>query len=89
MNLTMELSAEKLTAWKTEAAARGLSLEAWLQAIADEHIRESPNPATDRPVWEVIASRVHSLNPEAFENQPADGASEHDHYLYGHPKLNR
>ena len=89
MNLTLDLPAEKLAAWKTEAAAHGLSLEGWIQQIADEYIQVAGHPAAGRPIWEVIASRVNALSPEAFENQPSDGASEHDHYLYGHAKRNQ
>jgi hypothetical protein len=31
---------------------------------------------------------MNALPSEAFEGLPADGASEHDHYLYGSPKRN-
>ena len=88
MNVTLELPPEKLAAWRIEAAAHGLTLESWIQTIADAHI-QGAGPAADRPIWGLIASRVNALGPEAFENQPTDGASEHDHYLYGHPKRNR
>ena len=42
-----------------------------------------------RHISQVIADRMERLPAEAFEGLPADGASEHDHYLYGAPKRNR
>jgi hypothetical protein len=32
---------------------------------------------------------MHSLPDDVFEHLPTDGASEHDHYLYGLPRRNR
>jgi hypothetical protein len=40
----------------------------------------------NRPIWEIIAERARTLPAEAFEGLPGDGASQIDHYLYGHPK---
>jgi hypothetical protein len=42
-----------------------------------------------RPIWEVILDNMKDVPPEEFANLPKDGASEHDHYLYGHPKRNQ
>ncbi len=47
---------------------------------------DSVLPQDDRPIWERIESLAASLPDEAFEGVPADGASQHDHYLYGSPK---
>lgn len=35
---------------------------------------------------EQIAARVRALPPETLDRLPADGAAEHDHYIYGTPK---
>src|SRR5437868_4065396 len=47
-------------------------------------------PATekrgDQSLGEWIASLSRDLPPEAFEGMPTDGASQHDHYIYGTPK---
>jgi len=29
---------------------------------------------------------IEDISPEEFAKLPSDGAREHDHYLYGHPK---
>ena len=42
-----------------------------------------------RHISQVLADRMKALPDEVFEGLPIDGASEHDHYLYGAPKRNR
>lgn len=43
--------------------------------------------APARPtLGERIAARARALPPEVLDQFPADGASQHDHYLYGTPK---
>ena len=89
MNLILELPDEKLAVWKSQAEAQGLTVEAWIQSIAEEHIQEASPAGQPQPIWELIAARAAALHPNAFANQPEDGASEHDYYLYGHPKRNQ
>lgn len=43
---------------------------------------EPPGPS----LAEQIAARAHALPPEVLDRLPADGASQHDHYIYGTPK---
>jgi hypothetical protein len=54
--------------------------------MSEQTEAESSLPQDDRPVWERIASMAESLPDDAFEEVPSDGASQHDHYLYGSPK---
>jgi antitoxin component of MazEF toxin-antitoxin module len=39
-----------------------------------------------RPIWERIAEMVADVPPEELARLPTDGASQHDHYIYGTPK---
>ena len=39
-----------------------------------------------KPIWEVAADIRNSLPAEEWEKLPADGAEQHDHYIYGTPK---
>ena len=41
------------------------------------------------PIWEVIADNMKHVPPEDLALLPKDGASQIDHYLYGHPKRNQ
>jgi hypothetical protein len=36
-----------------------------------------------------MLDNIEGVAPEEFARLPKDGASEHDHYLYGHPKRNQ
>ncbi len=39
-----------------------------------------------KPIWEVADEIIASLPEEAINELPTDGATQHDHYLYGTPK---
>jgi hypothetical protein len=39
MNVTIELSDEKAAALKAQAEAQGLTVERWLEQIAEQHVR--------------------------------------------------
>ena len=38
------------------------------------------------PIWERLAKLAADAPPEELAKLPTDGASQHDHYLYGSPK---
>lgn len=38
------------------------------------------------PIWERLAKLAAEAPPEELAKLPTDGASQHDHYLYGSPK---
>ena len=38
------------------------------------------------PIWERILALTADAPPEELAKPPIDGASQHDHYLYGAPK---
>ena len=38
------------------------------------------------PVWQRFQNAAYSIPEEELASLPPDGASEHDHYLYGIPK---
>ncbi len=39
-----------------------------------------------KPIWEVADELRKSIPPEEWAKLPVDGASQHDHYIYGTPK---
>jgi hypothetical protein len=41
-----------------------------------------------RTVLEIFEEGINDIPLEEYEKLPIDGASEHDHYLYGSPKRN-
>ncbi|MBV9505321.1 MAG: hypothetical protein JO323_10005 [Acidobacteriia bacterium] len=90
MTVTIKLSDEQAAALQAQAAEQGLSVDAWLQRLAEQYARvhapSTTSLADDRPIWDVISDNMKDIPLEEFEKLPKDGASEHDHYLYGHPK---
>jgi Arc/MetJ-type ribon-helix-helix transcriptional regulator len=43
-------------------------------------------PPTRKPIWEVAEELSKNIPPEEWDKLPVDGASQHDHYIYGTPK---
>ena len=79
----IELPDEQAAALKAKAAAQGLSLEAWLQKLAEQ---ERPASRPHRHIADVILENMQDVPPEIMATMPEDGASQHDHYIYGWPK---
>ena len=93
MTVTLELSPEREAALKAKAQAHGLSIEQWFLRLADEYSPDLPPPLPiadqdQRPIWEVISENMENVPAEDLALLPKDGASQIDHYLYGHPKRN-
>jgi hypothetical protein len=79
----IELTDEQAAALKAKAAAAGLTLEAWLQELAEQ------GPSASEPrqhIAEVIVENMRGVPPEIMSTMPTDGATQHDHYIYGWPK---
>jgi hypothetical protein len=82
----IELSDEQAAALKAKAAAEGLSLEAWIQKLA------SADPSAERPLQtaaNIILDHMRKVPSELMAAMPEDGASQHDHYIYGLPKKDK
>ncbi len=79
----IELTDVQAEALKAKAASEGLSLEAWLLKLArEEHPASGPRPH----IADVIVENMRDVAPEVMACMPKDGASQHDHYIYGWPK---
>lgn len=55
------------------------------KAAAEKALQESQKPQN---VWDMAKLAFADIPEEEWRKLPADGAAEHDHYLYGSPKRN-
>ncbi|HMF74062.1 MAG TPA: hypothetical protein VK604_00225 [Bryobacteraceae bacterium] len=93
MSLTLKLSDEQATVLQAKAAAEGLSLDEWIQKLAQPAHQPAKASASqsDQPrrhISEIIRENMSKVPTEIMATMPKDGASEHDHYIYGLPKRN-
>ena len=92
MTVTLDLPPEREAALKAQAQAHGLSIEQWLLQLADQYspdLKRAPITSENKdlhPIWEVIADNMKRVPSEDLALLPKDGASQIDHYIYGHPK---
>jgi hypothetical protein len=89
--MSMTLSDEQVMALRAKFADEGLSLEEWLRARAaePEPAKNGPSQHEQKPrrhIAEIIAESMKDVPPEIMATMPKDGASQHDHYIYGWPK---
>jgi len=84
MTLTIRLSDEHANALQARAAAEGLTLEAWLEKLAEQGT--TITRPDRRHIWEVIAENMKNVPTEDFAAFPKDGLDRIDHYVYGVPK---
>jgi hypothetical protein len=83
--MSLTLSDEQARALQAKAAAEGLSLDEWIQTLAPPE----PEPTVERPLQtaaDIILTSMRKVPPEIMATMPEDGASQHDHYIYGWPK---
>ena len=84
MTVNIDLPDEQAAALKVKATAHGISAEEYARQVL-EHDLKTERPAR-RHISEVIRERMSKVPPEIMAAMPEDGASQHDHYIYGVPK---
>ncbi len=93
MTITLQLQPQEEAKLIAVARAKGVSTDALVREALDKILAEAPDqPAPmleSPPVWERILDNMKDVPDEEFATLPKDGAGEHDHYLYGHPKRTR
>jgi hypothetical protein len=82
MQLTIDLPAEKTAILAAKARAQGVTAE----QFATQLLEETLTPETRKPLAVGIREIRASMPPEIRAKLPGDGASQHDHYIYGVPK---
>jgi len=84
----IELSDDQAAALTAKAAAQGLSLEDWFKNLAtDEPSKVSEAPSKPlQTAADIVLKRMRNVPAESRASRPKDGASQHDHYIYGLPK---
>ena len=81
----IELPDEQAAALTAKAAAAGLTLEDWLKQLAGSE----EMPLAGQPLQtaaDIVLGCMRDVPPEVMATMPKDGASQHDHYIYGWPK---
>ena len=93
MNLNVEVRDDLGAALTARANAQGVSPDRIVRQVLEDAFARELKPSADaappidsRPIWELIVDNMKDVPREEFEKLPKDGASQVDHYLYGHPK---
>ena len=73
---------EKVKSLPLEKQQRVLSVVE--EMLLEKEVAQARFPV--RPLWEIAEEISAQVPLEEWEKLPADGAEQHDHYLYGSPK---
>ena len=90
--VTIELPDHQAAALTAKATEQGVSTEQYVRQVVEENLgaQTDANAApVRRRISEVISELMADMPPEELARLPKDGASEHDHYIYGWPKRQR
>lgn len=47
-----------------------------------------PEKKVNQPIWEIAQDLIEDMSEAEKAQLPKDGAVQHDHYIYGTPKIN-
>ena len=86
MALTIHLPDEQQAALDAKARALGISAEEYARQVLVQDLEAGAR--SHRHISEIIRENMSKVPPEIMARMPKDGASEHDHYIYGLPKRN-
>jgi hypothetical protein len=84
----IELPDDQVAALTAKAAAQGLSLAEWFKNMATDEPAKA-NAASAKPLQtaaDIVVARMRNVPSEIMATMPKDGATQHDHYIYGLPK---
>jgi hypothetical protein len=77
----IELPDEQAAALKAKAAAEGLPLR---RGFGNSPMNRNSRPSRPhRHIADVIVENMRNVPPEIMATMLTDGASQHDHYIYG------
>lgn len=48
---------------------------------------KTTSPETSNSIWQLAEEFIKDLPEDELDNIPTDGALQHDHYIYGTPKI--
>lgn len=85
----IKVSDNDAAALTAKAARLGLTLEGWIKKMAEDDAENELEPSAARPLQtaaDIVLSRMRKVPAEIMASMPKDGASQHDHYIYGWPK---
>jgi hypothetical protein len=90
MTITLPLGPQEEARLRALALARGLAPELIVREALDHVLSQEPEALDaqpeSRPIWQVITENMKDVPAEVMAAMPVDGASQHDHYIYGWPK---
>jgi hypothetical protein len=88
MTITLPLQPQEEASLIAMAEAKGLTVDDLIREALD-HILAERRPDAEQPLQtaaDIVLERMRNVPADVMARMPRDGASQHDHYIYGWPK---
>ena len=85
VSLIIDLPSDQQAALAAQAQAQGVSPEEYVRQVLTHALETAPS-VRRRHISDVILENMRRVPAEIMATMPKDGASQHDHYVYGLPK---
>ncbi len=83
-------SCQEIAGYKVTAKSLALVVKN-LQATIEDYLNQAslPQEKSERsqPIWSIAENLIEDITESEKEQLPTDGAVQHDHYIYGTPKI--
>jgi predicted RNase H-like HicB family nuclease len=79
-----QIEGYKVTAKSLDVVVNNLKIT--IQDYLEKNNLETENNS-NQPIWEIAQNLIEDLTEEEKAQLPKDGAVQHDHYIYGTPKI--
>ena len=96
VNILIEQNESGYSAYSPELEgyrAEGDSLDVVVDNIKEairnylESKKNTTATQVDKPIWEIAQELTQDITEDELNQLPADGAEQHDHYIYGTPEI--
>jgi predicted RNase H-like HicB family nuclease len=96
VNILIEHNESGYSAYSPELEgyrAEGDSLDVVVDNIKEAirlYLKSKENETTtkvNKPIWEIAQKLTQDITEDELNQLPTDGAEQHDHYIYGTPKI--
>ena len=88
MTITLPLKPQEEAILVAMAEAKGQTVDDLIRDVLDPILAER-QPDADQPLQtaaDIVLERMRNVPADVMARMPRDGASQHDHYIYGWPK---
>jgi predicted RNase H-like HicB family nuclease len=82
-------SCPEIEGYRVEAKSLDVVVDSLKELLRNYLEKKSPEIHVNKvkPIWEIAQDLIQDISEDELNQLPKDGAEQHDHYIYGTPKI--